>query len=476
MSRNNKRHFIFLEQMPLTIKKHYINELKKYFFDELSYHKHSDCDMHMIQGCFIAQLTIFAAKIHYPLKDEKDFYDLIQAGHTDYSTSDEFKNIILNNPENHKIYLWSLAKDLIATNFLYYDWFAIQEEIEPLGNDYADEWERIYNNTDYDNFPEKSLEFKRIFHSETTKRWYKSSPFILNFIETVLAGNYDDIRDCFIWADAIEAYVEISLKDMVNSDAEDDEYEEMLKIFEDPDGDILQSGMVPLNALYFSGSPDGMRAIDYLGLLTKAYGLYNDASSLIQAELAIIKLSNPVSGIIELASMGISNVNRLAENSNIEKLQFKMAVVKAHKTIFRNAKNSITTFMQYIRLSCNEIESQKSNSQDIKRSFDLLCDLTDAYTYLQIQEENCQFAELEINLPLSIDRKRLKAITAKTELLPIRKYVESCYYSEDYEDEFFKNKLKAENSIEDLEKLKIIFDDLGYFTLTGLAKKFLNFK
>ena len=105
-----------------------------------------------------------------------------------------------------------------------------------------------------------------------------------------------------------------------------------------------------------------------------------------------------------------------------------------------------------------------------------MCDLTDAYTYLQIQEENCQFAELEINLPLSIDRKRLKAITAKTELLPIRKYVESCYYSEDYEDEFFKNKLKAENSIEDLEKLKIIFDDLGYFTLTGLAKKFLNFK
>ena len=476
MSYKDKQHFIFLEQMPLAIKKHYINEIKKYFFDELPYFKNSGCDMHMIQGCFIAQMTLFAAKIHCPLNEENDFYDLIQPSHTDYSTSDEFKTIILNNPENHKIYLWSLAKDLITTNFLYYDWLATQEEIEPLDNDYADEWEYIYKNTDYDKSPENSIEFERIYHSEITKRWYKSSPFILNFIETVLAENCDDIRDCFIWADAIEAYVEISLKDMVNSDTKDDEYEEILKMFEEPDGDILQSGMVPLNALYFSGSPDGMRAIDYLGLLTKAYGLYSDASSLVQAGLAIIKLSNPVSGIIELASMGISNVNRLAENSNIEKLQFKMAVVKAHKTIFRNAKNSITTFMQYIRLSCGEIESKKSNSQDIKRSLDLLCDLTDAYTYLQIQEENCQFAELEINLPLIIDRKRLKAITAKNELLPIRKYVESCYYSEDYEDAFFKNKLKEENTIEDLEKLKIIFDDLGYFTLTGLAKKFLNFK
>ena len=116
---NDKRNtnFIFLEQMPNEVKRAYLSEIKAFLYsDSENYlNKEHDGTLSPLQ---IAQLLLFASRIHYKVENYQEFMELIKNDNTeDYYDTPEFKKYITSDPEIENIYVWSLAKDLIAINY-----------------------------------------------------------------------------------------------------------------------------------------------------------------------------------------------------------------------------------------------------------------------------------------------------------------------------------------------------------------------
>ena len=260
-------------------------------------------------------------------------------------------------------------------------------------------------------------------------------------------------------------------------EADDADFKSQLESFEEEICDDVGEGigLMPLNALYFTGSPDGLRATDYIGILVKAFGIATKANSIGKAGLALFSLSNPVTGFIGLATLGITGVSFLAKNKEMEKRRLKLSLAKTHNIIYSNANDLIKTFLDEIYKVIYDNDRDDLKNIELKPYLRLLWKLNYASDYLGSQAEECKRAELEISLPVYLDRLRLKAITSSAKYEPIRKYVETCYYSENYKEKNLRNRLRYDSSINDLMKLQSIFSDLGYFSVTGIAKKALFF-
>ena len=473
---NDKRNtnFIFLEQMPNEVKRAYLSEIKAFLYsDSENYlNKEHDGTLSPLQ---IAQLLLFASRIHYKVENYQEFIELIKNDNTeDYYDTPEFKKYITSDPEIENIYIWSLAKDLIAINYRLCTDILDAEKLSKIEDKKYKEIELIDSLDEKDpKYIEKfeNLHFKNFF------RWYKQSPYILKFFNDTFIDDNLSAPTLSVWANSVENYVEFTCSDLTMYEADDADFKSQLESFEEEICDDVGEGigLMPLNALYFTGSPDGLRATDYIGILVKAFGIATKANSIGKAGLALFSLSNPVTGFIGLATLGITGVSFLAKNKEMEKRRLKLSLAKTHNIIYSNANDLIKTFLDEIYKVIYDNDRDDLKKIELKPYLRLLWKLNYASDYLGSQAEECKRAELEISLPVYLDRRRLKAITSSEKYEPIRKYVETCYYSENYKEKNLRNRLRYECSINDLMKLQSIFSDLGYFSVTGIAKKALFF-
>ena len=473
MGRKKNADFIFLERMPDAVKRAYLSEIKSYLYSNSGDYLNKDWNgtLNPVQ---LAELLLLATRIHLKVETYADFVALIAPEDPEkYLDDPDYLRCIADDDDAANIYAWSLAKDLIALNY--------KICIAELSNQsYADICERKDKETALvgaidEDAPDFGERFEEV-HLKKIFRWYKKSPFILDFFKQNFIDE-DLTEGAFaIWANSVEDYAEFNCSEMTMWESDDDDFKEQLSSFEEVLCEDAGEGygLMPLNALYFTGSPDGLRAVDYIGMLVKAYGFAAKASSIGKAGMALFSLSNPVTGIMGLASLGITGANYLAKNKEQDKRRFKGALAHTHSIIYQNARELITTFTDEIYQKIFDYERDCFKAGDLQSYHAQLMVLHYAANYLETEIEDCRRAQLEIGLPVLIDRRRLKAITAGKEAAAVRAYVESCYYPEDYEDETARNRLRLDTSLNDLHKLNSIFKDLGYFSITGIAKKALG--
>ncbi len=473
MSRKKDSNFIFLEQLPDSVKRAYLSEIKAYLYADSGDYLNPDWNG-TLSPVQLAELLLLASRINLKLDTYEDFLELIKPENPeDYLETADFKRCILADQEVENLYVWSVAKDLIAINYKICT--APNSESDSAGpaDEHLDKETALLDALD-ENDPDffakyEDLQLNQFF------RWYKSSAYIIDYVNKYLVDDELTAGALAVWANCMEDYVEFNCSDMTMYEADDEDFKAQLSSFEESlcDDAGEGNGLMPLNALYFTGSPDGIRAVDYLGMLVKAYGFAAKASSIGKAGLALFSLSNPVTGVMGLASLGITGALYLAKNKAQDKRKFKQALARTHGIIYQKARELITVFTDEIYKQIYDYDKDCFKSGDLHKYHAQLMQLHYASNYLELGIEDFKRAELEIQLPVQLDRRRLMAITTGKNAAPVREFVESCYYPEDYADEELRNRLTFECSLNDLYKLNSIFTDLGYFSITGIAKKTL---
>lgn len=467
---DDKRKFVFLDKFPLVAKKAYLQEIKDFLYSDTEYeNKDHNGQLSPVQ---LSHLILLAARIGYEPETYQDFIELISVDKHDYNQDPEFQECVLNDPEIQTIWVWSVAKDLISLNFK-----ILQDE---MGLDFDQTWElmqhdnqEIFDQLDPSSMSDEEfhIKYEEAFINDINDM-YRSSDYIVKYLKDCFVG--DTVRNSLgnvtIWAHNIEQYVATIFIEEVSFETDDKEYRDLIASMEE---DIFISDM-PHNALYFTGSPSGLRAIDYLGLLIKVYGFATKISSLSKAGLSLLTLSNPMTGVMGLATLGITGISYLAKNRDGEKRKFKLTLAKVQQNLYEHTRSLVKDFLdQTIEQTIDRKRDDFKKSIDFKPYMKLIAQLVQADNFLELQIQEYKRAQLEIALPVFIDRNRVKAITSGEKYQQVREFIFSCYYPANHEMKELRNRLKFECTLEELRKLQSIVGSLGYFSVTGIAKKAL---
>ena len=237
---------------------------------------------------------------------------------------------------------------------------------------------------------------------------------------------------------------------------------------------------IPLEALYFSGSPSGMKTQDYLSVMIKGLGIINKASTIYQIGLAIFSLSSPVTSVIGLTSLGLSGIKYLSENSDFKKRQEKYAIYYKHEELYNNALyllnilfDSYNTQFQYKTAEINNslfswktLFNKESFSREYVENFSVVFSLlSETFDLLNCMRDLFSLSSTIQKLPITIDVDRF---LNQTESLVTKEDIRGTvfkYYPKD-------NEYRLIETIELEEALKIesIFNEIGYFSVSAYVK------
>ena len=237
---------------------------------------------------------------------------------------------------------------------------------------------------------------------------------------------------------------------------------------------------IPLEALYFSGSPSGMKTQDYLSVMIKGLGIINKASTIYQIGLAIFSLSSPVTSVIGLTSLGLSGIKYLSENSDFKKRQEKYAIYYKHEELYNNALCLLNTLFDSYNtqfhnktaeinnslFSCKTLFNKESFSREYVENFSVVFWLlSETFDLLNCMRDLFSLSSTIQKLPITIDVDRF---LNQTESLVTKEDIRGTvfkYYPKD-------NEYRLIETIELEEALKIesIFNEIGYFSVSAYVK------
>lgn len=222
-----------------------------------------------------------------------------------------------------------------------------------------------------------------------------------------------------------------------------------------------------INSFYFSGTPYGFPAQDYIATLGKAFKLASRAKTVISTATAIATLSNPLTCTLGLASLGIATVSFLSKNNHLEKNTWRRAFLSGMmennhqvKLLLQRAIEKETPSLQ---------DKEVLLKQGIRGSLYYLYELSNALTKINALEVELMTAYLSCELPETLDLKRLDVCLKQFDNYESTREFVLSMFRED-EGKFY---LVPSIMISDMIRLKNIFDSIGYFTMTGYLKKFL---
>lgn len=221
------------------------------------------------------------------------------------------------------------------------------------------------------------------------------------------------------------------------------------------------------NSLYFSGTPYGIPAKDFLAMLSKTFKLVGRVKTAVSTATAIATLSNPFTCALGLASLGIAAVSYLSKNDNLEKTSLRRAFLSGLIENYHQVKLLVLNILEDYNselLSSNEMEES-----EVLPVFSVNLEMCTALQTINEEESDLMSIYLACELPPELDVKRLDACLRQFDNSEsTRNFVMKMY--SDIDGDYV---LSTGLLLSDLIRLKNVFDSIGYFTMTGYLKQFV---
>lgn len=404
--------------------------------DELvEYAPEDDEGIGRLSGYRCIPLLKLAVLIKYPLFGE-DFYQFFAKDFFEQKLDElqQDPNVAKFLAENENLVYTSLLKDFVQINFeekAFLERFKDSDELSDF----------IY---DEDYFEERHM-------------FVDENPVLLEFIES----NDFSLEFARFFESGCRFFNDNLMFEGSNKDMQTD-IENFNKIFLDEDEKEVS------NSFYFSGTPYGIPAKDYVAMFSKALKLVGRAKTIVSTATAIATLSNPVTCALGLTSLGIAAVSYLSKNDNLEKNSMRRALLSGAMENIHQVKITLQSALEDITPYFYNQESLiDAGAWATLSTADTFCIALDKVSKSEIE---LMEAYICCELPDVLDLKRLDACLKKFENhKETRDFILSMY---DDKDEHGNPCLLA-CGLSRLIRLKNLFESIGYFTMSGYLKKFL---
>lgn len=472
-----------LEQESPDFKRWYVNQIKEFIINDYPEENYEELDKacHFKCPCdFLDLICKELLKLITRIDPAGEaFPDLINDLQVEFECDIENKKSLKKklNTIDKKIIMYSLYKDMIYISLTFseivdlYEYAKKNNDIDDEGYllDYDERKTATEIHEDFiahkdendDDISSEDSLFSDIYQSEVIDNETfdnyisNNSPYIKNFIKKNKLG--DECSFIFLYVS-------------VNKDFLSDDYgttdKELKKGLEKLEKNLTDNN-VPVEAVYYSGAPQGVTAIDYLSIIHKTFGLLKKSADIGQAGMALFSLSNPLSAGLTLASFGIDILENQAKNKIYEERKTKVALLQKNLDLLYMAKEkAIESGIWHgkFMLIANKLDPSRDCADDYYALDGMVLSVLDA---LEKEIDDVEANIMYQKVPTFINMKRVKKICKNEQII---QYIESCYHGEKYKAPFC---ILDYMSSSELSKLEILLNQIGYFSVSSLVKSVL---